>query len=254
VGGGRFSRAWTIDEVCDVTDFQEVGEITADLVFEKGGFTGRDVPIVSDPRLYPLISDKTAIYKKFAKYQPQSVSCASADEVKRAIAQMPGELVVVKNPVSAGGRQVYIGTKDTIEVPADETYPLLVQEFVDMSDGVPGLAAGVHDLRVLLTGSTIIGATLRQPAEGSLYANVSKGGSEQLLGVDDIPEEVKAMALDIDSQLDDFPRYYAIDFAKGKQGWVLVELNVKPGLFRQANGPLAAGFQQSAAEYMVSIA
>ena len=42
-GQGRFSRSWTIDKVSDVKDFQETGPITADLVFEKGGFEGRDV-------------------------------------------------------------------------------------------------------------------------------------------------------------------------------------------------------------------
>jgi glutathione synthase/RimK-type ligase-like ATP-grasp enzyme len=253
LGDGRFSRAWTTDTVSEVVDFQEVGEIRADVVFEKGGFTGRDVPVVTDPRLQPLFGNKTALYERFSTYQPLSVKCMDAGQVRAAIEAMPGEMVVVKNPVGAGGRQVYIGTKDAIAVPPDETYPLLVQEFVDMSGGVPGLAAGVHDLRILLTGSTIIGATLRQPAAGSLYANVSQGGTEQLLSVDEIPQEVLAIAREIDAQLDDLPRYYAIDFARGKQGWVLIELNMKPGLFRQANGPLAAGLQRSVAQYIVGL-
>ncbi len=253
LGQGRFSRAWTIDEVSEVADFQEVEEIQADIVFEKGGFSGRDVPIVTDPRLYP-INSKAAIYEKFSQYQPLTVSCKNLNEVKAAIAEMPGDIVVVKNPEGAGGRSVYIGDKDEISVPETETYPLLVQEFIDMSEGVPGLADGVHDIRVLMTGSTIIGATLRTPAPGSLYANVSKGGTEQLLAVEDIPAEVRDMARAIDSQIEDVPRYYAIDFARGKQGWKLVELNVKPGLFRAENGPLAAEFQRRVAEYIVGLA
>jgi glutathione synthase/RimK-type ligase-like ATP-grasp enzyme len=253
LGGGKFSRSWTIDEVSEVADFTETGEITADIVFEKGGFKGRDVQIVSDPKLYPLINSKAAIYEKFAQYQPLTIICQDAAEVQSAIERMPGETVVVKNPVGAGGRSVYIGTKDDIVVPETENYPLLVQEFIDMSDGASGLADGVHDVRVLLTGSTIIGATLRTPAPGSLYANVSKGGTERLLAVDEIPEEVRAMARAIDSEIEDLPRYYAIDFACGKQGWKLVELNVKPGLFRQENGPLAADFQRAFAEYIVGL-
>lgn len=254
LGAGKFSRSWTVDAVSEVADFQDGGLITADVVFEKGGFTGRDVQIVTDPRLYPLINSKALIYDKFPQYQPLTILCQDAAAVKAAIASMPGETVVVKNPIGAGGRSVYIGKKAVIEVPASETYPLLVQEFIDMSDGVPGLADGVHDVRVLLTGSTIIGATLRTPAAGSLYANVSKGGTERLLAVDEIPQEVRDMAQAIDSQIEDLPRYYAIDFARGKQGWVLVELNVKPGLFRADNGPLAAGFQRSVAEYIVGLA
>jgi glutathione synthase/RimK-type ligase-like ATP-grasp enzyme len=253
LGKGRFARAWTIDKVSEVADFQEAGAIRADMVFEKGGFKGRDVQVVTDTKLYPLINSKAAIYEKFAQYQPRTVICIDKAAVKAAIAQMPGDIVVVKNPVGAGGRAVYIGTKNEIVVPESETYPLLVQEFIDMSDGVPGLADGVHDVRVLLTGSTIIGATLRTPAAGSLYANVSKGGTERLLSVAEIPLEVREMAAKIDSEIEDLPRYYAIDFARGKQGWKLVELNVKPGLFRAANGPLAAGFQRSVAEYLVGL-
>lgn len=252
LGKGRFSRAWAIDEVSEVSDFREVGEIQADIVFEKGGFTGRDVPIVTDPRLYP-INSKAAIYEKFAQYQPLTVTCKNAGEVAAAIAAMPGDIVVVKNPEGAGGRSVYIGQKSELSVPDSETYPLLVQEFIDMSDGVAGLADGVHDVRVLMTGSEIIGATLRTPAPGSLYANVSKGGTERLLSVEEIPAEVRDMARAIDGQIEDVPRYYAIDFARGKQGWKLVELNVKPGLFRADNGPLAAEFQRRVAEYIVGL-
>jgi glutathione synthase/RimK-type ligase-like ATP-grasp enzyme len=254
LGDGRFSQAWSIDKVSEVGDFEPVGEIRADLVFNKGGFEGQGVPIVTDPRLEPMIGDKVAVYEKFSRYQPRSVICAGRAELDQAIAEMPGEIVVVKNPVSSGGRQVYIAAKADLVVPEDETYPLIAQEFIDMSEGVPGIAAGPHDMRVLMTGSKIIGATLRQPAPGQLHSNVSRGGSERLLSYDEIPHEVRAMAADIDSQLEDLPRYYAIDFARGTRGWVLIELNARPGLFRADNGPLAAGFQRSVAEYMANLA
>ena len=252
-GAGIFSKAFTITQVSEVEDFITVGEIKADIVFEKGGFSGRDIAIVTDPKLYPLISDKAAIYQKFAQYQPKSVVCANLEAVLQAVQNMPGEMVVVKNPVSSGGRQVYIAKKSEITIPGDETYPLIVQEFVDMSGGIPGIARGVHDVRVLLTGSEIIGATLRQPPAGGLHANVSKGGTERLLSRMEIPREVLEMARAIDRQLEDLPRYYAIDFALGKQGWVLIELNTRPGLFRHDNGPLAQDFMNSFAEYIVRL-
>src|SRR5690349_9900564 len=55
LGDGRFSKAWTIDQVSEVEDFREVGEIKAGLVYNKGGFEGRGVTIVTDPRLEPII-------------------------------------------------------------------------------------------------------------------------------------------------------------------------------------------------------
>lgn len=252
-GGGRFEQAWSIDEVSEVKDFKPVGPIQADVVFNKGGFEGRDVMVVTDPRLEPLIGDKAALYRKFGTYQPRSVECENEEELQRAVAEMPGEFVVVKNPVSSGGRQVYIAKKAELVIPADETYPLLVQEFIDMSEGIPGIAKGVHDVRVLMTGSTIIGATLREPEAGKLHANVSQGAHERLLSPEEIPAEVRAMAAEIDARLEDLPRYYAIDFARGKNGWVMVEINARPGLFRASNGPLAPTFAKAVAEYLVSL-
>ncbi|HEX3081784.1 MAG TPA: hypothetical protein VHQ86_00880 [Candidatus Saccharimonadia bacterium] len=254
LGDGRFSRAWTIDKVSEVENFEEVGEIKADLVYNKGGFEGSGVTIVTDPRLEPVIGNKAVIYEKFSQYQPKSVVCNSAEEVAAAIAAMPGDMVVVKNPVSSAGRQVYIGKKDELKVPEHETYPLLVQEFLDMSDGAPGLAEGIHDLRILLTGSKIIGATLREPAPGKLHANVSQGGSERFLRAGDIPAEVRDMAVDIDSQIEDLPRYYAIDFERGKQGWRLMELNARPGLNHSDNvGPIADEMRTSLIEYLMGL-
>ena len=252
-GKGVFTKAWSIDKVSEVADFLPVGKITADVVFEKGGFIDDGIPTVTDKILREIMNDKAATYARFAAFQPLSIVCHSRQEVQAAMDQVPGDMVVVKNPVGSGGKRVYIGTRSGIEIPKDEIYPLIVQEFVDMSGGIPGLAAGIHDLRVLMAGSKIIGATLRQPREGSLFANVSKGATEKLLGYDEIPAEVRDIALQIDAQLQDLPRYYAADFARGKNGWKLIELNNRPGLFRKDNGPLAAGFMQSLAEYLVSL-
>jgi len=83
---------------------------------------------------------------------------------------------------------------------------------------------------------------------------VSQGASEKLLSYDQIPAEVRDLALEIDRQLEDLPRYYSIDFSKGKQGWKLIELNNEPGLFRESNGPLARGFMDALAQYLVGLA
>jgi glutathione synthase/RimK-type ligase-like ATP-grasp enzyme len=257
LGDGRFSRAWTINAVSEVKDFQSVGEIKADVVFEKGGFEGTDVLVVNDPRLRPMLENKLVMYEQFGEYQPKSMICHNEAEVHAAIEAIPGEMVVVKNPTGNGGKRVYIAKKAEMKVPEDETYPLLVQEFLDMSEGTPGLAKGVHDLRLLMAGGEVIGATLREPEAGKLYANVSQGAAERLVARSDIPAEVRVLARKIDARLveglsADLPRYYAIDFARGKQGWRLVELNSKPGLFREANGPLARQFMNSFAQYLVT--
>ncbi len=252
-GNGKFNSAWSINKVSEVANFKQVGPIVADLIFNKGGFEGTDIPTVTDLRLHTILGNKINMYEQFKKYQPKSAVVHNADELKAALLLTSTEMAVVKNPESNGGKQVYIGLKKSLQVPGHETYPLLVQEFVDMSAGVKGLANGVHDVRVLMAGNKIIGATLRQPKAGKLHSNVSQGGTEVLLSVDQIPQEVRNMAYEIDSQLPDLPRYYAQDFAKGKNGWILMELNKQPGLFRANNGPLAQGFINSFARYIVGL-
>lgn len=254
LGNGRFARGWSIDAVSEVRDFQPVGEFTADLVFNKGGFEALDVPTVTDLRLHGILGDKAEMYRRFGKYQPATTICHTQAELDAALAALPGTMAVVKHPDGNGGKRVYIAEKSRLHIPASEEFPLLVQEFIDMSEGIPGLASGVHDMRILLTGHRVIGATMRIPPDGHLYANVSKGATETLLTADKIPAEVKSLALEIDAQLEDLPRYYAIDFARGKQGWKLVELNKQPGLFRRSTGPEAEDFMRQFAAYIVEVA
>jgi glutathione synthase len=253
LGDGRFALGYAIDTVSEVKDFRLVGEFEADLVFDKGGFEGDGVKTMPDKRLRRVMDDKAETYERFREFQPLSVTCGSVEEVRAAMGQMPGDRVVIKSPFGSGGSHVYIGTKDEMAVPEHEGWPLMVQEFLDMSEGIPGVVTGPHDLRVLVAGGTILGATLRVPAPGSLYANVSKGGTERLLSVEEIPDEVKVMAHKIDAELDDLPRYYAIDFARSRGKWYLMELNNKPGLFREANGPLARTFMDGVAKYLVGL-
>ncbi len=253
LGNGRFSQAYSIDQVCEVSDFTPVGEIQADIVYDKGGFEGQDVIVVTDHRLRPVISDKAETYRVFGKFQPLTIVCNSREALQEVFNRMGDGMIVVKNPVSSGGKQVYMGTKNTIQIPEHETFPLIVQEFIDMSDGIPGLAKGVHDVRVLIAGGDVIGATLREPADGSLYANVSKGGSERLLTVGQIPAELIPIAKEIDTVLGDYPRYYAADFALGKNGWKLVELNYKPGLFRMNTDANAPEIIHRFAKYMAQL-
>lgn len=252
LGKGRFEQAWTIDRLGTVEDFKPIGPITADIVFDKGGFAGQDVVVVTDPR-NKVLYKKDEMYRQFGHYQPFTKICDSPAELTAAIAEIPGDIVVVKNPEGNGGRQVYIDRKADLIVPASETYPLLVQEFVDLSGGIPGLAEGVHDLRVILVGNTIAAGLVRQAAPGKWHANMHQGGTERLIAPAEIPPEVVKLSLEIDAQLQDLPRYYAIDFAKGKQGWILMELNAKPGIAYEERGPKAYALMNTFIDYLQTL-
>jgi glutathione synthase/RimK-type ligase-like ATP-grasp enzyme len=252
-GAGRFTTAYTADFKRPVEQYDVAHDITADLVFEKGGFTAEDVMVINPPFVHAITSSKVETYKRFGKYQPLSVICENAEEARAAIASLPSELAVVKQPEGNKGAFVQIGSKAELAEQLPSTFPVIVQEFVDMSPGIAGLASGPHDLRVKILGGRVCGGQLRIPAPGQLRANLAQGGTSRILAVDELPPEVVRLALEIDEAFTDYPRYYALDFAHTTDGWKLIELNSKPGLPPAASGVEAKDTIEQLAQYLVEI-
>lgn len=254
LGNGKFSAVYAIgDEKRQVKDFDRLENVTAGLVFEKGGFAADDVMVLNPPFVSGITASKAETYRHFAKYQPKSVICANEAELKRAFDEIPGELIVVKEPESNGGRAVQIGPKSEVWETRPAVYPLIVQEFIDTSVGVPGYVEGIHDVRVKIGGGKIFGGMIRQPAPGEYRANLAQGGSVRHLFPDEIPEEALTLAKEIDCFFERYPRYYAIDFANTANGWKLIELNAKPGLSPASVSPQAARVIDELAEYLIEL-
>jgi glutathione synthase/RimK-type ligase-like ATP-grasp enzyme len=178
--------------------------------------------------------------------------------VEQALSEVSGDIVVVKEPheyvdgvVSNGGKFVYIGDRKTVLQQLPERYPLLVQEFVDSSIGIDELANGVHDMRVEIGGGTIWGGSLRTPAPGELRANLAQGGTRRRLSAEEIPPEVRQLALEIDTFFERYPRYYSLDFAHTTLGWKLFELNSNPGLVPASQSPQAQQIMKQLATYLI---
>ncbi|GAC1370162.1 MAG: hypothetical protein NVSMB39_2770 [Candidatus Saccharimonadales bacterium] len=254
LGEGRFSEAFTADAKVSVEELTRVPQVKADLVFEKGGFTADDVPVLNPPLVRQITASKAETYKNFSKYQPKSFICADRAAVEWAFADTPGELIVVKEPESNGGRAVLIGPKAQILQQAPQTYPLIVQEFMDTSVGVPGFVEGIHDVRVKIGGGRVFGGMIRKPAPGEYKANLAQGGTAVHLKPMDLPPEALELALEIDCFFEKYPRYYALDFANTPQGWKLIELNSKPGLSPGDVSPEAKLIIDELADYLVELA
>ena len=252
-GEGVFKVTYGADEKRAVKDFERTENVRAGLVFEKGGFAADDVMVLNPPFVAGITASKAETYRHFAKYQPQSAICADETELKRAFAEIPGEMIVVKEPESNGGRAVQIGPKADIWEARPSVYPLLVQEFIDTSVGVLGYVEGIHDVRVKIGGGKVFGGMIRKPAPGEYRANLAQGGSVRHLTPDEIPEEALKLAKQIDCFFEKYPRYYAIDFANTTNGWKLIELNAKPGLSPAAVSPEAARVIDELAEYLIEL-
>jgi len=253
MGNGTFASSCVINGITEVADFTDAGEFTADIVFNKGNFEATDIKVVTDQRLQILLTNKAEMYRLFPQFQPLTLSCSSIEEVRAAAQQIKTNKIVIKEFIGSGGKEVHIIDHDTIGEFESDVFPLLVQEFLDTSGGIPGLVSGVHDMRVLITGGEIVGATIRQPAEGRLHSNVSQGGTEMIFPADSIPSALTEIVKYIDALIPDYPRYYSADFGLTQNGWKLFELNDKPGLFRESDGESARDIMEKVATYILGV-
>lgn len=253
VGGGRFSRAITSDSIRAIEDYNEAFDVRAGLVIEKGGFTGHDVAVLNPPDVHRIASDKAETYRVFPELQPKTVICEDARAYTAAVRSMPGDLIVVKGARSNKGQAVEIAPAHELEPNIPAEFPVIVQEFMDTSIGIPGLVEGVHDLRVRVCGGNIIGGQVRTPAIGELRANVALGGSSRIITPDEVPAGIHELTAQIDAHFAGRPRYYAADYANTPNGWKLIELNSKPGFLPFSDGPEAERQTRLIAQYMIEI-
>jgi glutathione synthase/RimK-type ligase-like ATP-grasp enzyme len=232
-GNGWFSEGYTLTRGRKVAPrkMTKVTPIHADIVFDRGDFAGTDVPMINPKEIYDLAADKTLMYETFSEYQPFSATCNNRQELEAALRHIQTDLAVVKVPAGEGGKGVFIGTKQEVlaKVPTD-TYPLLAQEFMDTSMGIPGIVGGIHDLRIEIGGGEVWGSYVRTPKAGEYRANLSQGGTIHYLTPETTPQGAVELAKAIDSRFEGQPRFYSLDFANTTNGWKLIELNSRLGI------------------------
>lgn len=239
LGAGRFKRGWRMEDDAPVP---LDGEVRADVVLDKGDTIefqfDAATTVVNDRRFHALCNDKSAMYERFADLCPATVRVDAPDGLAAAMERIPGERVVAKPVVGACGRNVVIGSRDEVLAAAHE-YPLLLQEFIDTTGGIPGLVDGAHDLRVCIVGGAIAYVLVKIPKPGLLVSNYALGGTLKVLDDDRYPADALAMAKRIDAEFAEFPaRYYSIDMGRHRDGtWKLIELNSPPGLDPEERHP-----------------
>jgi glutathione synthase/RimK-type ligase-like ATP-grasp enzyme len=253
VGNGVFTKAYTIDHKRQLTDLIMVENAKVDVVFNRGDFGPTDVLTINDPFVQKIGMSKIEMFKHFAKFQPFSIICDDIEAVKTAFAKIEGDKIVVKEPEGYGGHNVYIGDKTEVINRLPNNYPLIVQEFLDTSMGIPGVAEGVHDVRLSLCGGELIGCYVRQAKPGELHSNVSQGGKMLFISIEQAPQEAVAAALQIDKLFEQFPRYYSADFVNTDKGWRLLEINPQLALLPVTDGPEPTKTLSKLADYLARV-
>lgn len=235
-GKGLFSRAW---KMIDPLNYQLLGPTKIDVLFDKGEFSlPTDLPIFNHPDLNDVCTDKFAMYKHFRKFCPLTLLATNQEEYISALKQIETDKAVIKPLTGQEGIGILIDSTTKLIIEKIETFPVVIQEFLDTSNGVPGIVEGYHDLRVALFDGEIIYSYLRTPPPGKLTANVSQGGKFFMVEAEKLPKEIQPIIQTIDQELAYVGhRFYCIDFGITQNGPKIIEMNARLGLLPNSDSP-----------------
>ncbi|HTH92934.1 MAG TPA: hypothetical protein VL576_00415 [Candidatus Paceibacterota bacterium] len=222
----------------------ENGEITkteesfnADVIYQYNkmvniGFDPGSAVITNTPEFRNLCSPKINTYNYMPQFFMKSYLTFSEGELKEAIEKITTSKVVLKPNNGQNGDDVFIFNKDEVDlsvIPEDKLKErgFLVQEFIDTSGGIPGVAKSYHDLRIITHGDRISLCHVRQAPEGSMVSNSHKGASITEIDIDAIPEDILNFYKQVHTEITkQFPKpLYSMDIGVGKDGPKLIELN-----------------------------
>ncbi len=252
LGKNRFTHGW---EFTKDGLIEHPGELEVDIIYDKGSTLVPDGAsnLLNDPEMSRICTDKFETFKLFPSHSPATSVAASADGVPAAVDAIPSERIVIKPLDGEEGRGVAVidRTEALAKIPS---YPYLLQEFLDLSDGIPGLVASTHDLRITSISGKIVLCFIRTPPPNSFLANVAQGGTKIEVPLDKIPDGARAIWNDVEAVFKRYPRrVYSVDMGRRKDGvWKIIEINDKPGCTCRSEGPNSAKFMELLAEALVS--
>lgn len=257
LGGNRFKGFWELDGEKFI---RREDEIDLDLVYDKGYknvFKGdAGTRFLNDPALDRICVDKRETATMFPGASPRTTEANNRAELEAMMRDWPSAIAVAKPVDGAEAKGVVIGTPAEI-LAAKHEFPLLVQQYVDTSAGIPGIIDGVGDLRTILVDGEIALTYARKAKEGTLISNVSKGGKEIEVLPENRPPEAMEIVMDVDRVFTPMSKHrvFCVDLARDVSGaWYIIELNSKPGLSVRDYGATYPRYQDLLMDALVSAA
>jgi hypothetical protein len=251
LGKNRFSRGWTFRDGA----FRETSKpFVVDIIYNKGYFKpDAEAVVLNVPELDTICTDKWVTCAEFGDLCPRTKLVRNEEELAKAAEELgPGDLIA--KPVDGHeGKGIVKGSAAEMRG-MKLSFPLLLQEFLDSSAGIPGLIDGIHDFRMIVVRGELILSYVRTPKPGGFLANVSQGGAEIPVALDKIPAGARDILKIVESKLARFPdRVYCLDvvFARGR--WYIMELNSKPALSPGTWGPNYLRFQERLTDVLMGV-
>jgi ribosomal protein S6--L-glutamate ligase len=153
---------------------------------------------------------------------PKTVFARQSADVKQLIDLVGGSPVVVKLLEGTMGIGVVLAeTRKAAQSVIEAFYGLganiLIQEFIEEAHG--------QDLRAIVVGDTVVGAMLRQGAEGDFRSNLHRGGTSAPA---ELTQKEKNIAIKAARTLG--LHVAGVDIIRSKRGPLVIEVNNSPGL------------------------
>lgn len=249
LGDGKFSKSWQFKN----GNLIETGEIQIDKIYDKGGFKNDGkIPVLNNEIINRICNeDKWETYTLFKKNCPKTILVKNEKEFLGALAELDGDKKVIKPIDGSGGKGVFIGDDKYLKS-CPKKFPILTQEFLDTSEGIPEIYKGIHDLRIVFINDDLIYSFYRTPPKGKLLANVAQGGSLAFISKDKIPKSAIKIANKVNTVLSQYgDRVFSIDFGFVKGIPKIIELNSMVGLGTFKEGSANLIFMQKLAKILI---
>ena len=236
VGGGVFGSGWEVKE-------DERGELCAerlnenfriDILFDRGHFLHSDLNKINPDIMQQICCDKYLSYLFAPDYHAKTYLLE--DNIQLGVLRNSyfGKKIALKELIGYAGNGVFVGKIE--EYDNKLSFPIIAQEFIDTSGGIPGLAKGPHDVRVVLFNGVPVHGLLRQPPMGEFKSStVANGGSARALFVGEIPKEIVKIAKRLDERFEvKGSRFFSVDFGWNGHEWKVFEMNSAPSLAHES--------------------
>ncbi len=221
----------------DVFSVQPNGELVrADVVYNLGnipkpGFRLARANITNTPEFREFCLSKIDTYRYLPEFSPLTFFASNENECKAALQKIAAEKCAWKPNCGMNGIGVRIFQKDafTFDEEMKQALPdgVVIQEFVDTGNGIPGICGSHHDLRIVTINEKPALSHVRIPPKGSLIANYHQGADITELDPAALPKPILDFYERVRAKVRKrFPRpMYSMDIGMTSSGPRLFELN-----------------------------
>ncbi len=222
IWNSEFSNSWQFKD----WELVETWHLKVDILYNKWYFVpDNNIEIFNNIKLDEICTNKWKTYDLFKEFCPKTILAWNEEEFLECLTKINTSKIVIKPLNEEEGNGVFIGDEDYIKK-CPKQYPILIQEFIDSSNGIPWIIKWIHDLRVAVINGKILYSFIRTPAEWELLANVARGWKLEIIDIKKLPKEVLNITKHIDDKFKKFDkRFYWIDMAFTNNGIKIIELN-----------------------------